>query len=94
MALVVAKNAVSNGFFDQLGHSGEKKFCIMPFSHSEILKDQDMALELFQRIGDQGWYNYAVGYRNTIARFGRFPHRNKVLGRVNTNEENLYLRGQ
>jgi uncharacterized protein (DUF924 family) len=53
----------------------------MPFQHSEALADQDMALRLFEGLGQVQPLEFARKHRDLIARFGRFPHRNKVLGR-------------
>ena len=54
----------------------------MPFQHSENLADQDRAILLFTAIGDERYLTYAKNHRDIIARFGRFPHRNAVLGRA------------
>lgn len=81
MALTIAKAAIAKGFDEQLQKS-ERKFLYMPFQHSEDLDDQDRALLLFTRIDDQHQIAYARRHRDTIARFGRFPHRNAILGRA------------
>jgi uncharacterized protein (DUF924 family) len=66
-------------------------FC-MPFQHSEALADQELACALFAALGGEDVVKYAIGHRDIIARFGRFPHRNDVLGRACTAEELDYLK--
>jgi len=67
-------------------------FFFMPFQHSEVLGDQRLCCELFATLGDKGYDDYAVAHRDIVARFGRFPHRNELLGRVSTAEELDYLK--
>jgi uncharacterized protein (DUF924 family) len=65
-------------------------FMYLPFEHSESLADQDESVRLFTLLGEQ-LSKYAVEHRDVILRFGRFPHRNAVLGRESTPEEIAYL---
>lgn len=81
MALGIAQEAVARGFDEELAKS-ERKFLYMPFEHSEDLDDQNRAVLLFTAIGDDEQVDYAKKHRDVIARFGRFPHRNAVLGRA------------
>jgi len=67
-------------------------FLYMPFGHSEALADQHLACALFDTIGGEENLKSAADHRDVIARFGRFPHRNEVLGRLSTPEELDYLR--
>ncbi|HEY6981448.1 DUF924 family protein [Reyranella sp.] len=67
-------------------------FFYMPFQHSEALADQELACALFAGLGGEDSVKYAIGHRDIIARFGRFPHRNDVLGRECTAEEFDYLK--
>jgi len=67
-------------------------FTYLPFEHSEELADQDLSLSLFEGTGVESALQAAVGHRNAILKFGRFPHRNEVLGRENTPEEDEYLK--
>lgn len=67
-----------------------RMFFFMPFEHSEDLGDQDFCCTLFATLGEDG-DKHARGHRAIVARFGRFPHRNKVLGRESTAEEVEYL---
>jgi uncharacterized protein (DUF924 family) len=87
----IAREAVARGFdtpFDIHGRS----FLYMPFEHSEDLGDQERAVTLIGALGDDEYTRYALAHRDIIARFGRFPHRNGVLGRVSTAEEEDFLR--
>ncbi len=68
-----------------------RQFLYMPFQHSESLADQDRSVALFRALGDQQSLDYALRHRDAIARFGRFPHRNAVLGRASTPEERAFL---
>ncbi len=67
-------------------------FFYMPFQHSEALADQELCCALFAALGGEDVVKYALGHRDIIARFGRFPHRNDVLGRPCTAEELDYLK--
>lgn len=80
----------------------ERVFFYLPLEHSESLADQDRCVALFAALRDEvpaslraafdGYLDYARRHRDVIARFGRFPHRNVVLGRTSTAEEAEYLR--
>ena len=67
-------------------------FFYMPFQHSEDLGDQDFCCTLFASLGDAENDKHAIEHRDIVARFGRFPHRNEVLGRLCTPEEEDYLK--
>jgi uncharacterized protein (DUF924 family) len=86
LALAVAKGAVDSGLDKELAKD-ERKFLYMPFQHSEDLGDQDRALLLFTEIRDDEQIKYARHHRDVIAKFGRFPHRNAILGRASRPEE-------
>jgi uncharacterized protein (DUF924 family) len=81
LALAIAKGAIEKGFDKELA-AAERKFLYMPFQHSENLDDQSRALLLFSEIGDDEQIKYAKKHRDIIERFGRFPHRNAILGRA------------
>ncbi|HVL30454.1 MAG TPA: DUF924 family protein [Sphingomicrobium sp.] len=81
LALAVAKSAVDRGFDEQLSPA-ERGFLYMPFQHSEDLADQRRSLLLFIRLGDEQMLHYARLHHDIIERFGRFPHRNAMLGRA------------
>jgi uncharacterized protein (DUF924 family) len=91
-ALAIAKAAVAKDFVSQHPEN-RRMFFHMPFMHSENLADQDRCVELFTAAGDENGAKHAREHRDIIARFGRFPHRNKVLGRTNTAEETEFLEG-
>jgi len=59
--------------------------------HSESLKIHDIAIELFKTNGIESNYSFEISHRNIIERFGRYPHRNSILGRVSTKEEIKFL---
>jgi uncharacterized protein (DUF924 family) len=81
IALGIAEGAVDKGLDQELAKD-ERKFLYMPFQHSENLADQNRAVLLFTEIGDEEQMRYARHYREIIERFGRFPHRNAILGRA------------
>jgi uncharacterized protein (DUF924 family) len=81
LALAVAKGAIDRGFDDAMSKD-EKTFLYMPFQHSEELADQTRAMLLFTALGDDWLLGFAKKHHDIIARFGRFPHRNAMLGRA------------
>ena len=85
-ALAIAKRALERDFDKELTPD-ERKFLYMPFMHSEKLDDQNRALLLFTQLGDEHQLGYAKHHREIIERFGRFPHRNAILGRASRPEE-------
>ena len=93
-ARAVAHRALAKGF-DSVLPSAWRKFFYMPLHHSESLADQERSLRLFEalpdRTGREGTRRYAMRYIDVIARFGRFPHRNAILGRESTPEEIAFL---
>ncbi|CAN5332317.1 DUF924 family protein [soil metagenome] len=88
-ALDAAKSAVGRGFHWQLPAS-QALWLFMPFEHSENIDDQERAIALFTAMGSE-LTPYAVMHRDIIAKFGRFPHRNPVLGRLSTPAELAFL---
>ena len=86
----VAARAIARGA-DARIDPGLLEFLYMPFMHSEELSDQLRCVELFRKSGDPGNLEYAEGHAEIIRRFGRFPHRNRILGRSTTLEEQAYL---
>ena len=86
IALAIAKGAVERGFDDDLDHD-ERCFLYMPFQHSENLADQRRSLQLFTALDDDYLLGYARKHHDVIERFGRFPHRNTMLGRAPRPEE-------
>ena len=80
LALAVAKGAIERHFEREL-EPRERGLLYMPFQHSEDLDDQNRSLLLFTELGDPKQLKYAKLHRDLIERFGRFPHRNALLGR-------------
>jgi uncharacterized protein (DUF924 family) len=80
---------------DQLLFPVERMFVYLPFMHSEDLIHQRQSVVLFQQLAQQRAYldsmSYAIRHREIIERFGRFPHRNAILGRLSTPEEVEFL---
>jgi len=81
LARAIAEAAVDAGLDDEL-EPRERQFLYMPFQHSEDLEDQNRSVLLFTRLGEAEQLGYAKKHRDVIARFGRFPHRNAMLGRA------------
>lgn len=96
LALEAARHALERGF-DRGMLTVERLFLYLPFEHSEAAADQERACELMKPLDalqpELDAYRYAVLHRDIIARFGRFPHRNAILGRSSTPEEIAFLRG-
>ena len=86
----VARHALAQGF-DRDMPAEHKAFLYMPFMHSEQLKDQQLALRLFDQPGLESNLRFARHHHDIVARFGRFPHRNAALGRDSTPAEIEYL---
>jgi len=91
-ALVISKYAISKGL-DQVLSSQKRRFLYLPFEHSENINDQHRCVELFEKTkeDDPLGYDYAIRHLKVIEKYNRFPHRNKILGRENTPEEEEYL---
>lgn len=96
-ALQIAARLVATGRDRNLS-PWQRWFAYMPFEHSESLPDQERSVTLFaglrhemQHEAFEGAYDYALKHREVIARFGRFPHRNAILGRESTAEEIEFL---
>ena len=87
----IARHAVAQGYDKGFGQ-WPKVFFYLPFEHSEILADQEQGLTLLGAIDEEGVQLAIIGHHDAIKRFGRFPHRNAVLGRDNTPEEEEYLK--
>jgi len=93
-ARAAARHAIAQGF-DRTLRSHRRQFFYLPFEHSEDLADQEQGLRLFAGLPEGEFRERALGHaerhRVVIARFGRFPHRNRALGRVSTPEEEEFL---
>lgn len=92
VALEIATDAIGRGF-DADMPAERKQFLYMPLMHSEVLSDQELCVKLFLDLGNEDSLRYAVEHRDIVARFGRFPHRNKALGRESTDDEKAFMEG-
>jgi len=90
-AIEIARHSVAR-FYPSVFPVDMRLFFYMPFGHSEQLADQQFACTLFETIGGEENIKSAIDHRDVVARFGRFPHRNEVLGRSTTAEELEYLK--
>jgi uncharacterized protein (DUF924 family) len=86
----VADRALARGF-DQATDSTMRPFFYLPFMHSEALSDQDRCVRLYEALGVAEELRYAREHRDVIKTFGRFPHRNRALGRSTTPAEQKFL---
>jgi uncharacterized protein (DUF924 family) len=94
-ALATARDAIARGFDRDLSPC-ERWFLYLPFEHSEAWVDQEEGIGLFRALADETGLNeplqWAERHAAVIRRFGRFPHRNAILGRASTAEEIEFLR--
>ncbi len=91
MALVLAQEAITAEFDRELS-AVENSFLFMPFMHSESPEIHDLAVALYQRIGLEDNLNFEMKHKAIIDRFGRYPHRNEILGRESTPDEIEFLK--
>ena len=91
MALVLAQHAVALPDFIRLDET-ERQFALMPLMHSESAAIHRQADELFRRFAPPASHEFELKHKKIIDRFGRYPHRNAVLGRESTAEETAFLR--
>jgi uncharacterized protein (DUF924 family) len=76
---------------DQAVDPVRRAFFYLPFEHAESMPDQDLSVRLFTALGDPVLLDFAVRHREIVARFGRFPHRNAILGRTSSPQEAAFL---
>ena len=91
-ARAVAERAIGRGFDKQVARE-LRRFFYLPFMHSENPADQDKCVALARDYGDEQLLKYAEQHADIIRRFGRFPHRNAILGRATTSDEQAFLDG-
>jgi uncharacterized protein (DUF924 family) len=101
LASAAAKHAIENEMDKQLSLT-ERVFLYLPFEHSENLNDQNFSVSLFEKLYEEtqhnekeianNFLNFAKKHREIIEKFNRFPHRNKILSRETTPDEETYLR--
>ncbi|WP_373085141.1 DUF924 family protein [Sneathiella sp.] len=87
----LARHMLSSGQYNELAPI-YKSFALLPFEHSEDMEDQKLSVKLFTELGNDGSLDYAQRHYDIIKQFGRFPHRNKILGRQNTPAEEAFLK--
>jgi uncharacterized protein (DUF924 family) len=92
LARAAASRAIERGF-DRQAAKAERPFFYLPYMHSESLADQERCCLLCRAAADEETLEYAELHADIIRRFGRFPHRNAVLGRVTTPQEQAFLDG-
>ena len=90
MALVLSQKSINSEWFANLSVV-YKQFLLMPMMHSEDISMQEKSLPLFKQHTNKRTYEFAVKHRDIIAKFGRFPHRNQIINRPNTEEELKFL---
>jgi uncharacterized protein (DUF924 family) len=90
-ALAIADTAIAKGLVEAL-NGDERLFLCLPFEHQENADAQARSLELISALGDPDLTKYARAHKDIIDRFGRFPHRNAILGRTSTAEEVEFLK--
>ena len=89
--LAIAKRMIASGAYKSLAQAGQR-FLFLPFEHSEVLEDQHLCMDLMDTLDDKRNLEYARKHLVIIERFGRFPHRNSILGRQTTPEEIDFLK--
>jgi len=91
LALGLAQEAVSTGADQQLSAT-QRNFLYMPYMHSESLVVHEIAVDLFEKNDNESSYGYELKHKQIIEQFGRYPHRNRILGRESTAEEIEFLK--
>jgi uncharacterized protein (DUF924 family) len=91
LALGISRRAIEQKFDGELDQN-ERAFLYMPFMHSEVNADQERCVDLFRSLENENSLKFAIEHRDIVAKYGRFPHRNKVLGRESTQAELDFLK--
>lgn len=91
MALTLAQEAIAAGA-DKALSPIQRSFLYMPFMHSESLAIHEVAEQLYKANGEQSNYEFEIKHKTIIEQFGRYPHRNAILGRESTEAEMEFLR--
>lgn len=91
LALALAQEAVRAGS-DRSLPVEQRCFLYLPFTHSESLAIHDVAMQLFDQPGLEENLGFEIRHRKIVERFGRYPHRNRALGRTSTPEEEAFLK--
>jgi uncharacterized protein (DUF924 family) len=90
-ALTLSQKAIEQGLHKELGQA-EQQFLYLPFMHSESRLIHEAAVKLYSQLEEGYGYDFELKHKVIIDRFGRYPHRNEVLGRQSTNEELEFLK--
>lgn len=90
LALALSQEAILSGESEKLTKI-ERNFLYMPFMHSESSKIHGLAIDLYEKNGDESSFEYEGKHKKIIDKFGRYPHRNKILNRESTKEELSFL---
>jgi len=93
MALILSQEAILRPEWHQLSVM-QRAFLLMPWMHSESATIHEKATLLFKELGDPAFIRHEKEHRSIILQFGRFPHRNRLLGRTSSPAERAYLNGQ
>ncbi|WAJ70470.1 DUF924 family protein [Catenovulum adriaticum] len=91
LALALAQSAINRGFDNELTPE-QRSFMYMPYMHSESPFIHKVAVELYTKLGIEKNLHFELKHKAIIDRFGRYPHRNKILGRVSAPEEQSFLK--
>lgn len=91
MALVLSQEAIRNGIANEKFTDEQLAFVYMPFMHSESRMIHEQAVKLFEMFKEKSHLDYELKHKAIIDRFGRYPHRNAVLGRDSTPDEKAFL---
>ena len=93
IACALSLRATADQTIERQESEAKRQFFLMPMMHSEDIAIQENSLPLFKKHTAERTYVYAIRHRDIIAHFGRFPHRNAILGRPSTAEETEFLAG-
>lgn len=91
IAIAIARRSAEREYDSQV-EPERKSFFYMPFMHSEVSADQERCVDLFRALGNEDGLKYAIEHRDIVAKYGRFPHRNRVLARESTLAEVEFLK--
>ena len=91
LALALAQEAIA-AKADEALNPTERSFLYLPFMHSESLRIHEMALALYRKNGNPGNLDFEIRHKHIIEKFGRYPHRNAILGRQSTDAEIEFLK--
>lgn len=91
LALALAQSSINKGFDKDLPQT-ERSFMYLPFMHSESVRIHEEAIKLYEALGNKANLAFEIKHKEIIDRFGRYPHRNTILGRVSSDDEIAFLK--